>query len=75
MIDYANMRYDGDGISMDRYEAAQYFKMAADEGNINAMFKYALISDTGDEIPVDKVEAAKYFKGNINALYKYARML
>ena len=35
--------YRGEGISLNKEESIKYFKMAADEGNPNAMFNYAVI--------------------------------
>ena len=37
MLRYALMLNDGDGVNVDRNEAARYLKMAADQGNPDAI--------------------------------------
>lgn len=51
----------GDGIPIDKKEAAKLYKTAANKGNINAIYNYAQMLINGDGVPVDKAEAAKYF--------------
>ena len=58
----ANMLYRGEGIKMNKEEAAKYFKMAADEGDINAITGYAILLKNSEGISMNKEEAAKYFK-------------
>ena len=54
MNNYANMLKKGDGIPVDKTEAARYYKMAVGKGNADAMNNYANMLDEGDGIPVDK---------------------
>lgn len=65
---------------MNKEEAAKYYKIAADNGQINAMNNYALMIDNGEGVKMNKEEAAKYYKiaadkGDINAIYNYGVML
>ena len=62
MNNYATMIYEGAIPSVNRSEAAKYFKMAADKGNKEAMSNYATIKYKGEIVPADKKEAAKYLK-------------
>ena len=54
MFNYAAILKDGDGISMNKKEAARYFKMAADKGQENAILNYATILKDGDGIAMNK---------------------
>ncbi|KAK8881323.1 hypothetical protein M9Y10_004058 [Tritrichomonas musculus] len=50
-------------IETDKALAASYYKKAADEGNLNAMFFYGLLNYYGcDNFPIDKNVAAEYFE-------------
>lgn len=49
-------------ISVNKQEAAKYFKMAVDKGYANSMNNYAVMLKNGEWVPVNKQEAAKYFK-------------
>ena len=62
MFNFALMLSKGDRISVDKVEAAKYFKMAADKGDIQGMYHYASMLNSGDGIPVDKNESLKYYK-------------
>lgn len=53
-------RIKGNGIQADKKEAAKYFKIDADKGNLNAMNNYGIMLKKGDGIKSDKKEAAKY---------------
>ena len=69
------MLFNGKGTLVDKTEAARYFKMSADKGDIDAMYNYGWMLSKGDGIPVDKTEAARYFKmsadkGDIDAMNK-----
>ena len=52
---------EGDGIEMNKQEASHYFKLAADKGHVDSMYKYAKMNEEGDGIPKNLDEAAKYF--------------
>ena len=42
---------------MNKKEAAKYYKMAADKGNDDGMFNYALMLSNGEGIDTNKKEA------------------
>lgn len=76
---YAHMAFQGDGIPVDKKEAAKYFKMAADKGYSGAMFFYAEMLERGDGIPSDMKESHKYYQmaadnGNEDAKRKLKNM-
>lgn len=76
MYSYALMLSKGDGIDMDKAEAAKYFKMAADKGNSDAMHIYGDILFIGDGVEIDRSKAIDYLrksvqKGNFNGKMKY----
>ena len=75
MCNYAYMLNHGLGLQTDKEEAARYYKMAADEGNANAMFIYACMLENGDGIAPNEAEASIYYKkaadnGNEEAIQK-----
>lgn len=43
MLEYAKMLKDGVGIKEDKSEAAKYFKLAAEQGDIESIFNYAVM--------------------------------
>ena len=56
------MLYKGDGIKMNKREAAKYFRMAANQGYDCSCYMYAKMLEEGDGIEANKKEAEKYFK-------------
>lgn len=72
MYIYACALYNGDGIEINKEEAAKFFKMSADKGNVKSMKKYAYMLKHGDGIPVDKKRAYFYFKNAADNYDKYA---
>ena len=54
MYNYALMLYNGDGVTVDKKEAARYFQMAADLGDIDSMRKYRSMLYDGDGIEKKK---------------------
>ena len=66
---YAIAIVNGDGIDVNKKEAAHYFKMAADRGHILSMFYYAEMLYKGNGIEMNKKESAKYFKRSIDLGY------
>ena len=48
MAKYGQMLYKGIGIGMNRGAAAEYFKQAADKGNVTSMINYADMLDEGE---------------------------
>lgn len=78
--DYALKLRDGNGVTVNKTDAAYYFKIAADKGNVDAMLNYANIINNGDGVTADKIGAAHYFKlaadnGNVDAMFIYGQML
>lgn len=43
MFNYGNMLYKGDGIIVNKQDAARYFKMSAYVGNIKTMLNYGIL--------------------------------
>lgn len=54
------MRYKGMGGSLDRKEATTFVKKAADCGNVNTMFCFAVMLIKGNFVRRDVDEAYKY---------------
>jgi TPR repeat protein len=52
----------GEGVSKNVVEAAQYFKLSADQGNVDAQFNYGLALKKGTGVSENRVEAATYFR-------------
>jgi hypothetical protein len=52
----------GKGIEVDQPGAAEYFKLAADQGYAPAQLEYGLCLKNGLGVEVDKTKAAHYFK-------------
>lgn len=62
-------RIKGNGIQADKKEAAKYFKIGADKGNLNAMNNYGIMLKKGDGIKSDKKKlqniSKRHLKSNI----------
>ena len=72
--------YSGAGIEQDYKEAARYYKMAADEGDITAMNRYASMFEYGKGVEKDLQKAANYLKaaidkGDKNAFSSYLSLI
>lgn len=52
----------GIGVSVDYKEAARYYKLAADQGNLPGMSNYGVCLEMGCGVPMDKAEALKYYR-------------
>lgn len=68
------------GIKRNRREAARYFKMAADMGDVRSMRRYRSMLYDGDGIEKDRETAADLYKidadnGNPDAISQYGTML
>lgn len=86
VVNYANMLLNGDGIQMDKREAANYFRFAADKKNVDACCTLGKMLFKGDGIKVNMEDAFKYFstaidsdsnvgfKGNSDAVNFYGYM-
>lgn len=69
----------GDGIDVNKAEAARYFKMEVDNDHIESI-KYADMLWSGEGVKTNKEEAACYFKiasdkRNSVGMYNYGMML
>lgn len=62
MYFYGIFLLTGEGLDLNKKEAAVYLKKSADNGNIHAMCRYGVMLSKGDGIKMDKTEAAKYFQ-------------
>jgi TPR repeat protein len=68
---------EGKGVSVDLSKSAYYFKLAADQGDTEAQYKYGVCLRDGIGVSVDFVQSAYYFKlaadqGLEQAQYDYA---
>src|SRR3990167_4117455 len=66
------MYADGKGVEKDEKEACRYYKLAADQGNVNAQFTLGYMYADGKGVEKDEKEACRYYKlaadqGNVNA--------
>ncbi|CAM1656372.1 Sel1-like repeat [Bartonella choladocola] len=50
------------GVNQDMAEAAKWFKLAAEKGNVSAYFNLGLMYKNGQGVSQDKEKAAKWFK-------------
>lgn len=50
MCKYAAMLFQGEGVSRNKTEACQYYKMAADKGSTNAMVNYGSMLENGEGV-------------------------
>ena len=67
-------------LSLNKKEAARFYKLLSEKGNEETMNRYAEMLYNGTGIDVDKKEAARLYKlsgekGNDHALLCYANML
>lgn len=60
MFRYATMLHAGDGVAMNRKEAARFFKMAANKGDSNSMYNYGMMLRNGDGIAKNRKESDRY---------------
>ena len=70
---------DGDGVPKDYQKAAQLFRLAAEQGDIEAQINIGDMYYYGDGVPLDYNEAVKWFrlsaeKGNSDAQYRLGFM-
>jgi len=69
-IQYKN----GLDVLKDEKEAARYYKLAADQGHVNAQYNLGISYENGQGVPKDEKEAAHYYKlaadqGHVHAQY------
>lgn len=58
----AEFYYDGKGVQQDFKEAADWFRLSADQGNASAQFCLGKMFSKGENFPKDDTEAAKWFR-------------
>ena len=52
----------GDGVPVDKTEAAKWYRKAAEQGDAEAQNKLGVCYVMGEGVPVDKAEAAKWYR-------------
>lgn len=57
-----NAYENGDGVQINIHEAIEWYKLAANQGDIIALSNLGLLYGSGDKIPQDANEAIKYWK-------------
>lgn len=80
MTNYAMILENGEGVPVNKKEAAKYYKISADKGCPTAMFNLATMFEEGECVPVNKEEAVKYYKlsddcGDKVAMYAYGSLV
>jgi hypothetical protein len=58
---FGQMAYDGDGVEQDYVAAANWFRIAAEQGSSRAQHNLALMYESGEGVPKDYSEAAKWY--------------
>ena len=58
----AFMLEKGEGIPVDKKEAAKYYEKSADAGDKCSICRYALMLQNGDGIPIDKKKSIGIFQ-------------
>lgn len=56
------MYYKGEGVKQDRREAVQWFRKAADLGDMNAQFTMGMLYDKGEDLALDQGEAYRWYR-------------
>ena len=78
------MFYNGEGVPQDYVEAAQWYRLAAEQGFAAAQGRLGVMYSNGKGVPQDYVEAAKWFRlgaeqgnataqNNLGVLYEYGQ--
>jgi len=70
----------GEGVGLNKREAAHWFRKAADQGDSGAAYNLGLMLTYGDGVPKDEEEGAKLIKvaadgGDVDAKALIARAL
>ena len=58
---FGQMAFDGDGVEQDYVAAANWYRIAADQGHSRAQHNLALMYENGEGVPKDYSEAAKWY--------------
>jgi TPR repeat protein len=56
----------GEGVSKSLTEAAKYLKMSADQGDLEAQFRFGLCLRLGEGVTRDEERALSYFKMSVD---------
>lgn len=58
---FGQMAFDGDGVEQDYVAAANWYRIAAEQGHATAQHNLALMYENGEGVPQDYSEAAKWY--------------
>ncbi len=67
------MYFHGDGVNVDKREAALWFRKGAESGNPEAQLNYAQMLESGDGVERDLHQAAKWYRKAANQGSEEAR--
>ena len=78
---FGQMAFDGDGVDQDNVQAANWWKIAAEQNHACSQHNLALMYENGQGVPHDLTEAAKWYRiaaeqghagsqNNLGALYE-----
>jgi TPR repeat protein len=56
------MYSSGEGVPQDSTKVAQWYRRAAEQGNVNAQFNLGLMYRRGDGVPQDFTKAAQWYR-------------
>lgn len=59
---FGQMAFDGDGVEQDYVQAANWYKIAAEQGHARSQHNLALMYETGQGVPRDYAEAARRYR-------------
>lgn len=59
---FGQMAFDGDGVEQDYVQAANWWKIAAEQGHARSQHNLALMYENGQGVPLDFAEAAKFYR-------------
>jgi hypothetical protein len=62
IFSFGQMSFDGDGVEQDYVAAANWFKIAAEQGHAKAQHNLALMYESGKGVLQDYSEAAKWYQ-------------
>ncbi len=78
---FGQMAFDGDGVERDFVQAANWYKIAAEQGHARSQHNLALMYESGQGVPRNTAQAAKWYRmaaeqghagsqNNLGALYE-----
>jgi TPR repeat protein len=56
------MYYNGEGVERDHTQAIQWYRRAAEQGNIRAQYNLGVMHAKGEGVPQDHTEAVKWYR-------------